>query len=445
MLLKKIQKSLLTAAVSLAVGFSSAAYAATVEDGTAAVVNDDIILLSELDQAQSAVEKNFRQKGSEIDPLNARRAALEGLITRHIILQQAEAQGMHLTDAQIDQALSSAAANTGTSAEKLLASFNRGSEAANRQAFAEELLINEMRNIRVRSRIRISDAEVALLADSLKNMGNVEPSYHLEQLVLPLSANATFAEADRVSALARRIKKKAAEGEDLNVLAAKYSSGSLASRGADLGYIPESQVPVPFLPAILKLKPGEIAGPIRSPFGMHLIKLVDVSNRSVEPVITYKARHILLTTSIIFPDEAAVNQLNALRTAILNGEISFYDAAVKYSEDSGSAATGGELGYAPAGIYDPGFAAGLVKLNVGQISEPVKSSFGRHLILLEDKKVEKNSDEAFRQRAKELISQRLFAEESMAWERELRAGAFIRITDPVLLQYAAQEDMSLKE
>ena len=198
-------------------------------------------------------------------------------------------------------------------------------------------------------------------------------------------------------------------------------------------------MPVPFLPALLKAKDGDVIGPIRSPFGLHLIKLFDVTNQAVEPVTTYKAKHILLTTSVIFSDEAAYNQLDALRRSIEKGSISFAQAAKKYSEDTGSASLGGELGYAPASRYDPGFAQGLVALNVGQISKPIKSSFGWHLIYLEDKKIDKDSEEAYKQRAYELIYRRLFAEESQAWERDIRSSAYVKVTDPTLVQAGANQ------
>lgn len=452
MVVTKFHKTCLATLAAVVMGVSSSlVYAAdpvnadqgeVLLDTSAAIVNDDIILRSDLDKAQAAVELNFKQRGSKVDPITARRAALESLVTRSIILQQAKNMGYQLTDTQITQALAQAASNNNTTVEKLLQSFGKGSEAANRQAFAEELVINEIRNNQVRRRVRISDAEVSLLAKSLRTLGNAEPSYHLAQIILPLSTNATFAQVDNATANARKIKRQAQNGADFNALAAEYAQGSTAAQGGDLGYVPESQVPVPFLPALLKAKPGDVVGPIRSPFGLHLIKLIDVSHQSVEPLTTYKAKHILLTTSIIFSDEAARSQLAALKDQIVQGNISFADAAKKYSEDPGSAALGGELGYAPASRYDPGFAQGLVRLNPGQISDPIKSSFGWHLILLEDRKIEKNSEEAFEQRARDLIGKRLFAEESQAWERELRAGAYVRVTDPALLQANMQNSIN---
>lgn len=440
MLLSKISKSIVAAFTAISFGtlVSSASANEMYLDATAAVVNSDIVLQSELNEAQANVERNFKQRGANVDKINARRAALEQLITRSIVLQMGKQYGMNLTDTQINQALAQAAMRNNTSVENVLKSFGNVDEATARQMYAEELIISEIRNSQVKRRVRISDAEVSLLAKTLREIGSVEPSYHLAQIILPLDSNASGSQVNKVTALANSIKNQARNGADFNSLAAQYAQGSSAAQGGDLGYIPESQVPVPFLPALLKAKDGDVIGPIRSPFGLHLIKLFDVTNQAVEPITTYKAKHILLTTSVIFSDEAAYQQLDALRRNIEKGSISFAAAAKKYSEDTGSASLGGELGYAPASRYDPAFAQGLVSLSVGQISKPIKSSFGWHLIYLEDKRIDKDSEEAYKQRAYELIYNRLFNQEAQAWERDIRSSAFVRVTDPILIQAGAQ-------
>ncbi len=411
-------------------------------DSTAAIVNSDIVLQSELNQTQAEVERNFKERGAQVDAITARRAALEQLITRSIILQQGKQFGLSLTDTQVNQALAQTALSSNTSIEQILASYRAPNEAIARQRFADDLIINEVRNNQVRRRVNISDAEVSLLAKSLRDIGSVEPSYHLAQIILPLDPRASFARVEAVTALANRIKREAKNGADFMALSAQYAQGSTAAQGGDLGYVTESQVPVPFLPALLKAQVGDVVGPFRSPMGLHLIKLFDVTHQAVEPITTYKASHILLQTSIIFSDDAAQSELAALRNAIVNGEISFADAAKKYSEDTGSASLGGELGYAPADRYVPGFARALVNLQVGEISQPIKSNFGWHLIYLEDKKVDKDSDEAYMQRARELIYNRLFAEEGAAWEREIRAAAYVRVTDPQLLEAGVERTIN---
>ena len=446
MVLSKINKSILKtmAAFSLGLWFTASAANELNLDGTAAIVNSDIVLQSELNEAQVEVERSFKQRGAKVDTINARRAALEQLITRSIILQQGKQFGLNLTDTQITQSLAQDAMRNNTTPEKILHSYSND-EATARQMYAEDLIIAEVRNSQVRRRVRISDAEVALLAKTLKEMGSIEPSYHLAQIILPLDARASGSQVNKITAIANSIKAQARNGADFNSLAAQYAQGSAAAQGGDLGYVAESQVPVPFLPALLKAHEGDVLGPFRSPFGLHLLKLFDVTNQAVEPITTYKAKHILLTTSVIFSDEAAYNQLDALRRSIEKGSISFAAAAKKYSEDTGSASLGGELGYAPASRYDPAFAKGLVALQVGQISKPIKSSFGWHLIYLEDKKIDKDSQEAYEQRAHELIFRRLFTQEAQSWEKEIRASAFVQVTDPILIQAGAQSSIDSEQ
>ncbi|MBO8416804.1 MAG: peptidylprolyl isomerase [Proteobacteria bacterium] len=405
-------------------------------DAAAAIVNNDIILESELDKAQSAVAQNLARRGHQVDSVSARKAALEGLITRSLVLQLAQAQGIALTDMQIDAAIAQSAAQSGISSEELLARVAPGMpEAQAREEFRDDLILNEVRRARVRSRINISDTEVDLLASNLRRVGSIEPQYHIAQIIVPIQGT----DAARANRTVQEIRAQLREGADFNALAARYSVGSVAAQAGDLGYMPETQIPVPFLPALLKAKPGDVMGPFRSPFGIHLLKLYDISHDAVQPISLYDASHILLQTSIIFSDEAARNELESIKAQIENGQLSFAEAARRFSEDPGSAINGGDLGYATPDRYDPLFARAMVSLKPGQISEPFKSSFGWHIIYLKDIKIDKDSDEAYRQKARDLIYRRLYQEEAVAWERELRDSAYIHVMDDTLK--AANIDM----
>lgn len=399
-------------------------------DSAAAIVNNDIILVSELDEAQNEVARNFARRGLPVDSISTRKAALESLITRSLVLQLAENQGISLTDMQLDSAIAQTAAQNGVSEQELLAQAAPGmSPAQAREAFRNDLILSEVRRARVRSRINISDTEVDLLASNLRHAGSIEPQYHLAQIIVPLQGrNAARANQDM-----QEIRAQLREGADFNALAARYSVGSVAAQAGDLGYMPETQVPAPFLPALLKAKPGDVLGPFRSPFGIHLLKLYDISHDAVRPISLYDASHILLQTSIIFSDEAARAELAGLRAQIEDGTMSFAEAARRFSEDPGSAVNGGDLGYATPDRYDPLFARAMVALKPGQISEPIKSSFGWHLIYLKDVKIDRDSDEAYRQKARDLIYRRLYQEEAAAWERELRDSAYIHVLDQQLI------------
>lgn len=431
-------KALLIAAIAPAVAAGwcagTACAAPQTLDSTAAVVNNDIILTSELDSATAMVIANAKRQNVQLDGLRARKAAMEHLITNSLVLQMAKDRGIELTDMQLDQAVNEMASRNRTTPDKILESMAPGqSRAAQRQAFKSEYLINEFRRSGVRSRISISDAEVESLAKQLKTRGSIEPKYHIGQIIIPLSTNPTEAEYNRAQADARAVRAEIKSGAPFASVAARYSAGNTASSASDLGYVPETQVPMPFVPALVKAKPGDLIGPIRSPVGLHFIQLFDVSRDAVQPIRTYDAAHILLKPSVILSDESARAQLLKIKSEIASGELTFAQAARQYSEDAGSASNGGELGYNVPGTYDPAFAAGMVALNPGQISDPVRSSFGWHLIYLKDVKTDTNSDAAYKARAREILYERAFREQAGLWEQQLRDSSYVHITDPELV------------
>ena len=411
----------------------SDAYAKEVKlDSTACIVNSGIILESELNAEEKRIKEIAQKRGFKMDDVAARTQALEGLITRSIILQQASQQGFDLNDMQVDQALEQTAMRNNASVKDILNSFGPNlSEAQQRDIFKNEFIINELRNSRVRSRIHISDAEIDNLAKNLKERGNAEPQYHLAQIIVPLSTTPTESEYRKAQSDARSIIANLKAGMSIAEAQAKFPSGG----EGDLGYVPESQVPLPFVPALIKAHKGDVVGPFRSPSGLHILKVYDINHNAVAPIRTYNASHILLKTSIIFSDEAAKNELNKIRQDILSGKISFANAAKKYSEDPGTAIDGGALGYSVPERYDPNFAKAMIRLKKGQISEPIKSSFGWHLIYLKDVKIDNNSDEAFRDRARNLIFEREFEQAAKVWENKIRAGAYIHVLDPMLLEH----------
>ncbi len=184
-----------------------------------------------------------------------------------------------------------------------------------------------------------------------------------------------------------------------------------------------------------------MVGPFRSSVGLHILKLYDVTKNAITPIKTYKASHILIKTSIIFSDEAAIAKLNSIMDDVKAGKMTFAEAAKKYSEDPGSAVQGGDLGYQSLDAYDPGFAAGIAALSVGQYSEPVKSSYGWHIIHLEDVKIDKDSLSAYKDKAASLIFEREFAEAVAYWERGLRESAYIHVIDPELVRAGAGIEM----
>ena len=446
-----LNKSFKILALALALGTVSANTMAantvsqgeTVLDATAAVVNNGIVLESELNDETNKLLAQYKARGANVDPITARKQALQTLITNSIILQIARNNGAEVTDMQLDSTLENAAMRNNTSVDNILRSMGPNlTKAQAREKFKEQYLINEVRRSSVRQRINISDTEVTTLAKALQHRGNVEPMYHIAQILIPLSSTPTEAEYRRVEQESKNALYALRNGANVQEVAAKFAT---SEQNADLGYVPETAVPLPFLPGILNAKPGDVIGPFRSSVGMHIIKLFDVSHSAISPIKTYNASHILVKTSIIYSDEAAVAKLNDIAQQIKSGALTFEQAAKKYSEDPGSAIRGGNLGYAPAETYDPGFAHGLQSLRVGQLSQPIKSSYGWHLILLNDIKVDRDSLDAYKEKANSILFEREFSEAVVNWERSMREMAYIHVIDPILVNNGVKLDSDNKE
>ena len=446
-----LNKSFKILALALALGTVSANTMAantvsqgeTVLDATAAVVNNGIVLESELNDETNKLLAQYKARGANVDPITARKQALQTLITISIILQIARNNGAEVTDMQLDSTLENAAMRNNTSVDNILRSMGPNlTRAQAREKFKEQYLINEVRRSSVRQRINISDTEVTTLAKALQHRGNVEPMYHIAQILIPLSSTPTEAEYRRVEQESKNALYALRNGANVQEVAAKFAT---SEQNADLGYVPETAVPLPFLPGILNAKPGDVIGPFRSSVGMHIIKLFDVSHSAISPIKTYNASHILVKTSIIYSDEAAVAKLNDIAQQIKSGAITFEQAAKKYSEDPGSAIRGGNLGYAAAETYDPGFAQGLQSLRVGQLSQPIKSSYGWHLILLNDIKVDRDSLDAYKEKANSILFEREFSEAVVNWERSMREMAYIHVIDPILVNNGVKLDSDNKE
>lgn len=433
-----VKKLTFAGLLPMALALSEAQAEEVTLDSTAAIVNDDIILESALDSQTETLLNNYKAHGANVDALTARKQALQTLITKSLIMQLAQSNGFEMTDMQLDSTLEQTALRNNTSTDNILRTYGPNlSKAQAREKFKEDYIVNEVRRSSVRQMIQISDAEISTLAKAIRAHGGVEPMYHIAQVIIPISAEPTENEFLRVQSEAKSVLAKLRNGANVEEVAAKYAT---SDQSADLGYVPETAIPLPFVPAIVNARPGTVVGPFRSNVGMHIIKVIDVTTNAITPIKTYDASHILIKTSLIFSDEAACAKLQSILDDIKAGRTTFSIAAKNFSEDPGSAVNGGDLGYAPAQSYVPSFARTLESLKVGQISSPVKTMFGWHIIKLNDVRVDRDSDEAFKEKANEIIFEREYSEAVINWERNLRDMAYIHVIDPQLLKAGLKLD-----
>ena len=413
---------------------ANTAFAAPQEvDKVAAVVNNGVVLESDVDNMMRTVKSQAQQAHQQLpDDKTLRHQILERQVMDAIILQMGEKAGLQVSDQQLDQAIQNIAAQNKMSMDQLRSrlAYDGMNYNAYRAQIRQEMLISEVRNNEVRRRVTILPQEVDTLAAQVGSQNTQGTELNVSQILLPLSENPTQQQVDDQEALARQLVGQLKSGADFGKMAVTYSADPQALKGGNMGWAKIEELPTLFSQALSTAKKGDIVGPIRSGVGFHILKVNDLRGESKNISVTeVHARHILLKPSPILTDAQAQAKIEQIAADIKSGKTTFAAAAKQFSDDPGSANQGGDLGWATPEIYDPAFRDALLKLQKGQVSEPVHSSFGWHLIqLLETRQVDK-TDAAQKERAYRLLFNRKFAEEAQTWMQEQRASAYVKILD----------------
>jgi peptidyl-prolyl cis-trans isomerase SurA len=417
--------------LALLAGISLTSQAATL-DRVVAVVNQDVVLASQLDTLIAKVQHDAAASGQPLPEYNQlRKQALDRLIGESLVVQLAERQGLRVGDSQLDQAIASIASDQKISMDELKkeAAADGLSEAQFRDQVRRELLMSEVRRNQMRQRINISDQEVQQVVKMLQTQGDKQQQYHVGHIMLALSSSADADEQARVTQKAEKILQQLKQGADFKKIAIAESAGPKALEGGDWGWMTLEEMPTLLADAARGSKEGDIVGPLRSGAGLHIVKIFGSRGAAQDQQIEVKARHILIQPSIILTEEKAKQMLEGFLSDIKSGKANFAQLAEKYSEDPGSAVQGGELGWANPQIYDPAFRDQVTNLKPGQYSQPFRSNHGWHLVQVEDRRNEANTDEALKNRAYQMIYNRRFTEEAQSWQDELRDEAYINIID----------------
>ncbi|MFC3913119.1 peptidylprolyl isomerase SurA [Pseudaeromonas sharmana] len=410
-------------------GFGLQAEAQTL-DRVVAVVNQDVILQSQLDTLVNKVQLDAAAAHQSLpDEAQLRKQALDRLISESLVLQLADRQGLRVSDTQLDQAIASIAAEQKMSVDQLRQeAHSKGlNEAQFRDEVRREMLMSEIRRNQVRQRINISDQEVQQVVKFMQSQGQKAQQYHVGHIMLALSADADADEQARVAAKAEQLIAELKKGADFRKMAIAESAGPKALEGGDWGWMTLEEMPTLLADAARDATPGDIVGPLRSGAGLHIVKVFETRGANASQQIEVRARHILLQPSIILTDAKAKQMLAGFLAEVKSGHADFAKLAEQYSEDPGSAVQGGELGWADPNIYDPQFRDVLMKLEPGQYSAPFRSSHGWHIVQLEERRQQQATDENMKNRAYQMIYNRRFAEEVQVWLDELRDEAYINI------------------
>ncbi|MRT40884.1 peptidylprolyl isomerase SurA [Enterobacteriaceae bacterium RIT702] len=419
--------------LGVAITANTAFAAPQVVDKVAAVVNNGVVLESDVDNMMRTVKSQAQQANQQLpDDKTLRHQILERQVMDAIILQMGERAGVQINDQQLDQAIQNIAAQNRMSLDQLRSrlAYDGMNYNVYRAQIRKEMTIAEVRNNEVRRRVTILPQEVDTLASQVGAQNTQGTELNISQILLPLSENPTQQQVDDQETLARQLVGQLKGGADFGKLAVTYSADPQALKGGNMGWGKIEELPTLFSQALSTAKKGDIVGPIRSGVGFHILKVNDLRGESKSISVTeVHARHILLKPSPILTDAQAQAKIEQIAADIKSGKTTFAAAAKQFSDDPGSANQGGDLGWASPEIYDPAFRDALLKLQKGQVSQPVHSSFGWHLIQLLDTRQVDKTDAAQKERAYRMLFNRKFAEEAQTWMQEQRASAYVKILD----------------
>ncbi|MHA3762713.1 peptidylprolyl isomerase SurA [Yersinia enterocolitica] len=402
-------------------------------DKVAAVVDNGVVLQSDVDGLLQSVKLNAQQAGQQVpDDATLRHQILERLIMDNIQLQMAKKMGITISDEALDKAIADIAAQnrmTPAQMRSRLAADGLNYDTY-REQIRKEMLTSEVRNNEVRRRITILPQEVESLAKQIGNQTSGDAELNLSHILIPLPENPSQQQVDQAEDLAKKLVSDIKGGADFGKLAIANSADSQALKGGQMGWGKLQELPSLFAERLQSANKGDVVGPIRSGVGFHILKVNDIrgADKSVS-VTEVHARHILLKPSPVMTDDQARAKLTAAAADIKSGKANFATIAKEISQDPGSAVQGGDLGWASPDIYDPAFRDALMKLQKGEISAPVHSSFGWHLIQVVDTRQVDKTDAAQKDRAYRMLFSRKFAEEAQTWMQEQRAAAYVKILD----------------
>ena len=426
------QKSTVTLCFILCALFSTSIKAnVALMDRVVAIVNNDIVLLSELNQRTASVYRSIKNSGTQAPPEEIlKKQVLERLISERLQLNIGINAGVRIADQEIDQTVSKLAASNNLSLQEYVKQVRASgsSLAALRQDIANEMIMTQVQQGIVMRGIHISEQELNNFLNSEEGKLITSPDIKLGQILISVSSSATSAEIDDAKKKLDAVIKKINQGADFKQLAIANSDDQSALEGGDLGWRKQAQLPSLFTNALEDLKPGEVSQAIRSGAGFHLLKLYQRRGGEKKLIEQHFVRHILLKPNQVRNETQTVKFLSDLREKILAGD-DFLAMAKQHSEDPGSALKGGDLGWSRPGLFVPEFEKVMSSIALNAISEPFQSQFGWHILQVTERRMQDFSDDILRNRADSLLRQRKFTEELQVWLQKIRDEAYVEIKE----------------
>ena len=398
-------------------------------DRIVAVVDEDVVLQSELDRQMQAVTAQYASNPQQLPPHDIlERQLLDRLILQKLQVARADSTGVKVSDAQLDQALTQIASQNKMDVTQLRGAIeSQGlSYTGFRDNVREQLIVQALRQRIAQSRVQVSDAEI----DSLLKNGNLHPGeVHLGYIMINVPDGATPEQIDEARARADDVKRQIDGGMDFAAAAIRYSNAENALQGGDLGWRSANELPPAMIDAADKLHDGETSPPLRGPNGFHIVKLIGKRGGGSHVVTEYEASHILVKTSELVSNEQAKKKAEDIRRRVVGGA-DFAVVAKESSDDTTTAALGGDLGWFAADAYGAKVGEVVRALKPGEVSQPFETDVGWHIMKLADTREIDKAGDMQREEAKNVLFQRKAEDEYMSFLRQLRSEAFIDIRLP---------------
>jgi peptidyl-prolyl cis-trans isomerase SurA len=396
-------------------------------DTTVAIVENDVILASQINRRIDQVAANLRAKGSTPPPREQLyKPVLEQLILESLQLQMADRASIRIDDNSLNQTIDTIAKQNGMDLDTLQKTLEAEGTPfpVFRERIRREMRISRLRQGIIGSGIQISDREVTEFLNSQEGKAQRPTEFHLAHILIALPENALPETVESARHQADEVAAQLKQGSSFDQLALTQSNASTALEGGDLGWRREAELPSLFSGLVSSMQLGEVRGPIRSPSGFHFIKLLDKRGEPLKQALQLHVRHILIAPNEIRDPQQSQQLANEIVQRLQRGE-AFDELARTYSDDPGSSHAGGDLGWSDPERFAPEFQAAIAELPDGVVSKPFRTRFGWHIARVEGRRSTDISHEYQLNQARELLFRRKFDEELGNWLRKIRDEAYV--------------------
>ncbi|MCW8963162.1 MAG: peptidylprolyl isomerase [Gammaproteobacteria bacterium] len=398
-------------------------------DRIVAVVNDDVLMESELTVRMREVSRDLRAKGIPPPPASIlQKQVLERLMLQRLQLQEARNSGVRIEDQALNRTIQKIAEGNNLTLKQFRRVLERDgfSFAQFRENVRNEIMIGRVRSRKVKNRIKVSDQEIEHLLENLDNRGGLSNQYRLGHILIAIPDGASTSAIQQYRAKAEKVVAELKSGADFRQAAAANSDSQTALEGGDLGWRKRSELPSVFEDIVPTMDVGQVSDIIRTPGGFHIIKLMDRQGGDQVMVTQTLVRHILIKPSAIVSESDARSRIEHIRNRVASGE-DFALLAKSNSDDTASAVEGGSLGWTTPGQMAPEFEDAMNNTRIGEVSPAFLSPFGWHILKVEDRRKYDGTLEFRRNKAREIITKRKMEEELELWLRRLRDEAYTDI------------------